>query len=402
LNGFAPSPQLEASGLALLEDRARNFLEARRLDGRLRELTPYQLDEMHLDLTRNDYLGLRVDPVFQRKAATAINGLPAGGGASRLLGGEHPIFGQLEAAFARFKGSPSALYFSSGYAANQALAVTLSRFGARIFSDRLIHASTIDGIRLSGLPRSERVIYPHGDLDVLEKALRQSPAEYNLIFTESIFSMDGDESDLTGLMALADQYRGILVVDEAHAVGCCGPDGRGLAVAAELDLNRVIVIDTCGKALGVQGAVVHAPLWLRELLLNLARPFIYSTAPSPWLAAALRVSLQHVAKLEDRRRWLARSSRLLRDHLTELGFEVPCGRSHIIPVICGDDERALQLATALTERGIRVMAARPPTVPEGTARLRLSLHTALRDRGLEKICRAFVEVRDLAGVHYRG
>jgi 8-amino-7-oxononanoate synthase len=216
-------------------------------------------------------------------------------------------------------------------------------------------------------------------------------AEINVLFTESLFSMDGDRADLSHMMELATKYRGVLVVDEAHAIGCYGEQGRGLT--SGLNHKCIISINTCGKALGVQGALVCGPQWFTEYLINKARPFIYSTAPSPWLAAALMVSLKYVARMDQERDRLQALSDQVRGELKRLGFDTGISQSHIIPVLCGSDRKALELGAALSEDQVIVKAIRPPTVPEGSSRLRLSLRADLTDAHVETLISAFRRLR---------
>lgn len=388
-----PSGNPTATGFASFQRQAQAFLDNWEQAGRRRQLISLaEAPPGRLDLTHNDYLGLRGDAGFQARAWAAAQAWPVGAGASRLLGGEHEVFRALERQFAQFKGAPDALYFGSGYAANEACVATMARFGARIFSDSLNHASIIDGVRLSGLASAERVVFSHADLSALERALKASPADHNLILSESLFSMDGDRANLARLAELAHTYRGILMIDEAHAIGALGPNGRGLVPAAGLDPETTITINTCGKALGVQGALVCGPSWFRELLINTARPFIFTTGPSPWCAAALQVAIDYVATLADRRAWLETAAQQLIATLGRLGFDTGSTSSFIIPILCGSDRRALALAERLGQAGLWTRAIRPPTVPEGKARVRLSLHAGLSDADLARIIAAFEEV----------
>lgn len=345
-----------------------------------------------IDLTLNDYLGLRDDAEHQAVVASAIAGLPSGAGASRLLGGELPVFGAVERAFAAFKGAEASLYFASGYAANEALPAALALLGGvRIFSDALNHASIIDGIALAKLPKEQRVVYRHGDTAELEVWLKASDADVNLIVTESLFSMDGDVVDLVEMQRLAARYRGVLVVDEAHAILCAGEGGRGLAPVG----GNVITVDTCGKAFAAQGAFVSGPRWLRDYLINTARPFIYSTAPSPWIAAALGATLARgEAALGPRRKRLAEIGAHVRGALKAMDFAIGASASHIVPVMCGTDAAALAMSARLAESGVHARAIRPPTVPEGTARVRLSLSAGMTDAHVERVIAAFRRVRD--------
>lgn len=380
------------SGFQTLQQRACDFLDNWRRTERYRHLlTTDPKQTSILDLTHNDYLGLRMDEVFQQKARQASTDLPVGSGASRLLGGEFAIFRELELAFAHFKGAPDALYFSSGYGANQACVTSLAAFGGRIYSDRHNHASIIDGVRLN---KQERFIFDHGDTAQLEKELTRSDAPYNLIITESLFSMDGDRANLPELAALAKRFRGVLMIDEAHAIGCMGSGGAGLVPDAGLNQEEVITINACGKALGVQGALVCGPSWFRELLINTARPFIFTTAPSPWLAGALLASLNYVKALQARRQWLAQAALVLRGELEQQGFRTGKSSTHIIPILCGSDRAALSLSRNLFEQGVLARAVRPPTVAEGRSRVRLSLFSGMGEAGLEQLKRAFKKVAD--------
>lgn len=371
---------------------AQEVLAALSAKDRLRTLSPTP-SGLRADLTHNDYLHLRDDAELHAAALAHAQELPFGAGASRLLGGEHPIFRTLEQAFAAFKGTPDALYFASGYAANEALLSTLSSLpGVAVFSDALNHASLIDGIRLGGLPKERRIVFPHLDLVGLERALAQSDAAVKVVVVESLYSMDGDVAPLAALLELATRYRGVLVVDEAHANFCLGPQGKGLVAAARLDptsLPSVITIDTCGKAMAAQGAFVCGPAWLRHLLINRARSFIYTTAPSPWIAAALLAVIDASPRYEARRARLATIGTYVREKLRAKGLSLGPTSSHVIPVIFGSDAAALAAAEGLAARGFRARAVRPPTVPEGTARVRLSLHSALTDADVDALIEAF-------------
>lgn len=348
-----------------------------------------------IDLSHNDYLGLRSDQEWQTKVWQGCRELPVGSGGSRLLGGEFTIFQNLEIQFAQFKGAEGALFFPSGYAANisclAALAVQLA--DTHFFSDQLNHASIIDGFRLAKIGREKRTIYRHLDLTDLERGLQASRAKINVIVTESLFSMDGDICDLKRLLDLAREYRGILLIDEAHAVGVRGEEGAGLIAEKKLHHADFISVNTCGKALGVAGAFVCGPAWFVRYLINMARHFIYTTAPSPWLALALQKSIDHVKMLTGRRQTLADYASRLRK---ELGLKMGATWSHIVPLIAADSRQALRWSDFLATQGIIVRAIRPPTVP--TARLRLSLHAGLQPHELEKL---LITLKKLARL-YRG
>ena len=251
------------------------------------------------------------------------------------------------------------------------------------FSDQLNHASIIDGFRLAKIGQEKRTIYRHLDLDDLEKGLRVSSAKMNVIVTESLFSMDGDVCDLQRLADLALEYRGILLIDEAHAVGVRGENGAGLIAEKKINQGNLISVNTCGKALGVAGAFVCGPPWFIHYLINTARHFIYTTAPSPWLALALQESIDYVKTLTGRRQTLADYAGLVREGLAEVGLETGPTQSHIVPLIATDSRQALCWSDFLATKGIIARAIRPPTVP--TARLRFSLHAGLQPHELEKL-----------------
>jgi 8-amino-7-oxononanoate synthase len=336
---------------------------------RLRSLQPRD----GADFASNDYLGLASHPRLREAVAEALaRGVPVGAGGSRLLRGNHPEHEALEAEAAAFFGSESALYFSSGYAANAALIATLPQRGDLIVHDALVHASAHEGMRLA---RASSVAADHNDIDAVEGAIRHWRAQGGTgrvwIAVESLYSMDGDRAPLAELAALADRHEVMLLIDEAHATGVFGTSGRGLAEGLD-GRENVITLRTCGKALGCEGALLCGPAVMRDFLVNRGRPFIFSTAPSPLMAAAVREALKLLTKEPDRGGALHQ----LVSHAGEL-FErrlgiAPSG-SQILPVILGTDARAMAAAAALQSAGFDVRGIRPPTVPEGTARLRVSI-----------------------------
>lgn len=356
-----------------LEQRLRAHLAELERDGRLRKRRPPE----GIDLSSNDYLGLAAHPLVKERMAAAVCAMGAGSTGSRLLRGERDCFTDLEQRFAEFKGTERSLYFSSGYLANLAVLTTFPEAGDTIFSDEWNHASLIDGARLS---RAERVVFPHLRPGVV-------PAGAFLI-TESVFSMDGDLAPLSQY-AEYKKLGAALIVDEAHAVGIYGERGEGL-----IDGDGVFVsVNPAGKALGVAGAFVAGPAWAIEYLEQRARPFIFSTAAPPAIAAALDASLDVIAAEPERRERVRFLARYLRVRLTESGIAVPAGDSPIVPVIIGENERAVAVAAALQEAGFDVRAIRPPTVPAGTARLRVSVNVNLSEEVLDgfvdKLCAAF-------------
>jgi len=355
----------------LLEQRLRAHLAELERDGLIRKRRPPQ----GIDLSSNDYLGLATHPLIKERMAAAICAMGAGSTGSRLLRGERDCFTALEQRFASFKGTERSLYFSSGYLANLAVLTTFPEIGDTIFSDECNHASLIDGVRLS---RSKRVIFAHFCPGAIPEGA--------FLVTESVFSMDGD-------LAPLDKYRELgaaLVVDEAHAVGIYGERGEGLAGRDGVFVS----INPAGKALGVAGAFVAGPAWAIEYLEQRARPFIFSTAPPPAVAAALDASLDVIAAEPGRRERVRFLARYLRARLTVAGIAVAPGDSPIIPVIIGENERAVAVAAALQQVGFDVRAIRPPTVPAGTARLRVSINVNLSEEVLDgfvdQLCAAYL------------
>ncbi|AYG69321.1 MULTISPECIES: 8-amino-7-oxononanoate synthase [unclassified Rhizobium] len=353
---------------AVLSDYAAT-LEGLRRKARLRSLVP----QRGVDFTSNDFLALAGAPRIKAAIMAAMeSGVPAGAGGSRLLRGNHPEHEALEAEAAQFFGAERVLYFGSGYAANSALFSTLPRRDDLIVSDALIHASAHEGIAAS---KAVAVSVGHNDLNAFEEAIGNWRGNGGRgrpwIAVESLYSMDGDRAPLAALVDIADRHDGFLVIDEAHATGVFGTGGRGLAAGLE-GRENVLALHTCGKALGVSGALLAAPRVLADYLVNRARAFIYSTAPSPLMAAGVREALRMVDDEPERREALERLVAFLGDELkSRFGLE-PSG-SQIQPVVIGNNACAVRIAEALQAQGFDIRAIRPPTVPEGTARLRLSI-----------------------------
>lgn len=334
---------------------------------RLRLLTPRK----GRDFASNDYLALSGSARLRHAITHAIaRGVPAGSGGSRLLRGNDPEHEALEAEAAAWAGSESALFLGSGYAANVALLSTLPQTGDLIIHDELIHASMHEGLRLS---RATAIGVPHNDADAFADAAAQwrGPGRIWLAF-ESLYSMDGDCAPLADLVAIAERHDAVMVIDEAHATGVFGHNGRGLAADHALDgRSDTIVLRTCGKALGAEGALVCAPAIVRDFLINRGRPFVFSTAPSPLMAAAVREAIRICTDEPERRTQLAALSAHAARVLGPLGARVT--GTQIMPLILGDDARAMRVAGAVQAAGLDVRGIRPPTVAPGTARLRLSL-----------------------------
>ena len=339
-----------------------------------------QLDPSALVLCSNDYLGYATEEASPR----------SGAGASRLVSGDHPEHAALERDLADWLHSEDALVFTSGYAANVGLVSALGAPGDVVISDERNHASIIDGCRLS---RARIVVVPHGDVEATRRALidaRSAPHRY--VITEGLFSMDGDTPDLGALRALCDAEDAALLVDEAHAIGVLGPEGRGACAAAGVVPDAII--GTFGKALGGQGAFVAGPRVLCEWLWNRARSFVFSTGLSPKVGAHVRGSVARARADEAGRARVAAIGARLREALRELGYDVPAN-SHgpIVPVIIGAESAAVALSAALAARGIHVGAIRPPTVAPGTSRLRVTVHAGLSEAAVERAIGAFRDAR---------
>ena len=330
-----------------------------------------------IDFSSNDYLGLSNHPLLKERMIEAVGREGCGSTGSRLLRGHRESFSAVEQTFAELKQTERALYLSSGYLANIAVLTTFPEKDDVILSDERNHASLIDGIRLSGV---RRMVFPHRDVEALERLLEQHRGGGQMfVVTESLFGMDGDVAPLVEYATLCRSVGAALIVDEAHAVGVYGARGSGLIEAQGIARDVLVSINTAGKALGVSGAFVAGPSWAIEYLVQRGRPFVYSTAPPPPLAAALEASLAIVAGEPERREQLLRVSRDLRMQLSDERLAIPPGSSQIVPVVLGDNDRALAVAHSLQSQGFDVRAIRPPTVARGTARLRISVNVGLSD-----------------------
>ncbi len=338
--------------------------------GRLRRLAPRR----GLDFTSNDYLALAESHALREAAQDALaRGVAVGAGGSRLLRGNHPEHEALEEEAASFFGGETVLYFSTGFAANAAIAATLPRQEDLIVCDALIHASFRDGLR------TPHVLTPHNDVTAMDDAIVRWRAAGNTgrvwIAVETLYSMDGDRAPLPELVALAARHDAMLLLDEAHATAVYGDRGRGLLhekMGAQYEgAPNIISLHTCGKGLGAAGALVCLPRLYRDFMVNRARGFIYSTAPSPLMAAVVRAALNVSAGAQQERTQLQALVRHAGGWMKRLGLAA--SGSQIQPIIVGEDSRAVALAAALQARGHDIRAIRPPTVPEGTARLRVAL-----------------------------
>ena len=346
-----------------------------------------------VDFSSNDYLGLATHPQLKRAVLKGLNSATrVASTGSRLLSGQDEAWTLLELEFARWVGAEAALYFTSGYAANVGLLSSLLRPEDVVFSDSANHASIIDGIRLSKCPR---VIFPHLDLDHLEKELQRnsSIAGARMIVVESIFSMEGDRAPLADLAWLAEQYGAELIVDEAHAIGVRGRNGSGCVAEAGLSSQVLATVHTCGKALAAAGAFVCGSENLRQFLINRARPFIFNTALPPYFAEQVAAGMALASDANAERSRLVELSEFLRCTLRSNGFYISAIDSQIIPVVLGLNAVAVHFAAYLRGRGFGVRAIRPPTVPPGSARLRLSLTAKHSEQNLSDLVAAMVEAR---------
>lgn len=347
-----------------------------------------------LAFASNDYLGLAADPRLIEAAVAAARRWGVGAGASHFLGGHFRPHHELEQQLAAFVGAERALLFSTGYMANLGVVPALAGRGDTIFADRLNHASLIDAVRLSGA-NSRR--YPHADMAALEKQLAACVSGQRLILTDSVFSMDGDIAPLLELTSLAERHDAWLVVDDAHGFGVLGQNGRGaLAHCGLKPAGRLLVMGTLGKAAGVAGAFVAGDNQVIEWLTQKARTAIFTTAAPPLLAATLQTSLQLIEAGDDRRAHLQSLIARLRDGIEHLcprtGWRLLPSTTPIQPLLIGTNHATVTLAEALKARGVWAPAIRPPTVPEGQARLRISLSAAHSEAQVDRLLEALADI----------
>jgi 8-amino-7-oxononanoate synthase len=352
-----------------------------------------------IDASSNDYLGLSQHPRVKARAAEWAQIHGAGAPASRLVTGTRDITLAVEEKLAAFKGCEAALLFSSGFQANATVIPTLAAISGgtpgvgadhaanatAIFSDALNHASIIHGARMARCPIA---VFRHNDLDHLDQLLRRSAAGRKLILTESVFSMDGDRADLAALVQLAERHGAALYVDEAHASGVLGPQGRGLAAECG---GVDVVMGTLGKAFGAFGAYVAGSRTLIDWLVNRCPGFIYTTALPPAVLGAVDAALELIPGMDAERAQLARHARALRELLAQRGYDTLGSTTQIVPAVIGGAEEALAAAQRLEAAGVLGVAIRPPTVPAGTSRLRLTLHANLGEAGLAQLLAAVAD-----------
>lgn len=344
----------------------------------------------YLAFASNDYLGLANHPALIAAAQEGAARFGVGGGASHLVSGHSRAHEELEARLARFLGLPRVLTFSTGYLANLAVIPTLLGRHDAVFADRLNHACLVDAAVLS---RADHHRYPHLDLAALERQLSESAAPRKLIASDAVFSMDGDSAPLPDLLRLADAYDAWLLVDDAHGFGVLGPQGRGSLAHFGLDSPRLILMGTLGKAAGVAGAFVAGHRTVIEWLLQRARPYIFTTAAPPLLAHALLAAIDLIEQGDARRAHLMALVSRLRSGLAAARWPLRASLTAIQPLIVGDNHETVRISRALDAQGIWVPAIRPPTVPKGEARLRISLSAA---HSVQQVDRLLAAIRALA------
>lgn len=380
----------DASSLTRSLEKELREIEAR---GQLRSLEI----PSGINFCSNDYLGLAANPALRVAVMDAVaRAERIGSTGSRLLAGNAREWEQMEVEFAEFARTEAALYFTSGYAANVGLLSAVVGRGDVIFSDASNHASLIDGARISG---AEKVVFPHCDLAALELALhdRVSQPGRKIVVTESVFSMDGDLAPLREMTFLAKRYGAEMIVDEAHATGVFGAEGRGRVAELGLVDEIFAVVHMCGKALASAGAFVCGGATLKKYLINRARTFLFNTALPPYFAEQIRAALALARGADAERARLRDMSVRLREDLRVGGWDAGKSASQIVPVLLGENDVATRIAAELAREGFAVRAIRPPTVAEGTARLRLSLNCSLHDDEVAKLVRAMANVREIVG-----
>ena len=342
-------------------------MEQAEQNGLRRELNIYQ----GKDFISNDYLGLATDLSFHKVLKDAVyqfDGTLVGSGASRLLGGHKRFYEEVENRLAKFSQTEGALFFPSGYQANVALLSCLAREGDVFLSDEYNHASLIDGMRLS---KGKKIVYKHNDIEELEALLQECRGRYKKAFIvcESIYSMEGTVAPLQKIIELANRYEAALIVDESHATGLFGPGGSGLVNALNLRERVFCTIHTAGKALGVSGAWIAGNCELKQYLVHFARGFIYSTAPAPIQFLFVDESIRYSKQISMRAQSVLSAAGMMREALN-----ISSQKSPVIPIVLGSNQKALETSLWLREKGFVVAAVRYPTVPKGSARLRISMN----------------------------
>jgi 8-amino-7-oxononanoate synthase len=348
-------------------------------------------------LCSNDYLGFAGHPQVREAAADAARRWGVGAGASRLVSGTMTIHERLEQELAQFVGSEACVLFGAGYLANTGAIAALAPAGSTVFSDALNHASIIDGCRLA---RGKTFIYEHCDLEHLAWGLRRAGAGA-LIASDAVFSMDGDVAPLAEIVELAKRHGARVLIDEAHAIGAIGPGGRGAVAEAGLEGEVDVIVGTLGKALGSYGAFLCGSRVMVEYIVNTARTLIFSTAPAPPAVAGALAALELLSEQPRRVAKLQANASAMRLALADEGIPVAAGRTQILPLIVGEAEASLKLSAAALERGLFVQAIRPPSVADGSARLRLTVMATHRANELRRAARTIATGARELGVSFR-
>jgi 8-amino-7-oxononanoate synthase len=348
-----------------------------------------------LNFSCNDYLSLSKHPLVIAAARQALDEYGVGSTASRLVAGTLPVHEQLERRLADFKGYPAALVFGSGYLANVGVIPSLVSRDDTVFADKFIHASLIDAIELS---RAKLVRFRHNDIQHIEELLKKHPAGRKLVVTESVFSMDGDLAPLPEIAAAASKHDAILMIDEAHATGVFGPSGSGLIRERRIESSVDVSMGTLSKAMGSYGGFVACSTNLRELFVNRARALIYTTALPPSVVASSIAALDVLRTSPELGAELLKRAESFRKTLKAAGLDTMRSASQIIPVRVGENAKALALAERLRASGILAVAIRPPTVPQGAARLRLSITLDHSDNDLARAAQLIVAAAKAEGV----
>ena len=346
----------------------------------------------YLSFCSNDYLGLANHPELIEAVCEGAIRYGVGAGASHLITGHHLSHHRLEEVLANFTGFPRALLFSSGYMANAGVVTALTSHGDAVFTDRLNHASLNDAALLSS---AKLIRYPHLDLVVLEQRLAISQAKCKLVMTDTVFSMDGDIAPVAKLVALCEKYDAWLLLDDAHGFGVLGQQGRGVVSHFNISSPRIIYMATLGKAAGVSGAFVAGQAEIIEILIQYARSYIYTTATPPLLSYAVLKSLVLIEREEWRRKKLVQLTERLKRELQSLRWKLLLSVTPIQPLIIGGNSEALQISNALRERGFLIPAIRPPTVPKGSARLRISLSASHSIEDVEQLAMVLRELEKI-------
>jgi len=340
-------------------------------------------------LCSNNYLGLANSPELKEAAIKAIEKYGTGSGASRLISGNMLIHRELEECIARFKGTETALLFNSGYHANLGVIPAIAGKKDLILSDELNHASIIDGCRLSG---AEVIVYPHLDVNFVELSLKKSTHRRKLIVTDGVFSMDGDIAPLPELSFLAKKYNALLMVDEAHATGVIGENGRGIVNYFGLTDEVDIIMGTLGKAIGSFGAYVATSKTMREYLINRARSFIFSTSLPPPVCASAIKAINIIETRQDIIKKLHTNVEMLKSGLRDIIPGIPGNQIPIIPIIIGSEKRTMSVCEQLLKEGIFIQGIRPPSVPEGTSRLRATITASHTEKHINKVIETIKQI----------